>query len=95
MGFKDKLVKQKDGSYILSSKSKKIKKKGACIECGENPVVRDLLYQYNAEDMLLVREYIEEHLTTYSNHESITPNWCDECKSLVGYTTKLKDAKNN
>ena len=35
MGFKDKLVKQKDGSYVLSSKSKKIKKKGACIECGD------------------------------------------------------------
>ena len=95
MGFKDKLVKQKDGSYVLSSKSKKIKKKGACIECGENPVVRDLLYQYNAEDMLLVRDYIEEHLTSYPKHESMKPNWCDACKSLIGYTAKLKNAKIN
>jgi hypothetical protein len=94
MGFKDNLVKQKDGSYLLKSKSKKTKV-GDCIECGENPATRDLLYQYNAEDMILVREYMEEQLTTYSNFENITPNWCDECKSLMNYTTKLKDAKSN
>ena len=92
MGFKDNLVKQKDGSYLLKSKSKKVKKKGTCIVCGENSLIRDLLYQYNAEDMILVREYMEEHLTTYHRHESITPNWCSKCKSLMGYTTKLKDA---
>ena len=62
MSFKDNLVKQKDGSYMLKSKTKKVKKEGTCIDCGENPAVRDLLYQYNAEDMVLVREYIEEHL---------------------------------
>ena len=43
MGFKDNLVKQKDGSYLLKSKSKKTKD-GNCIECGENPITRDLLY---------------------------------------------------
>ena len=42
--------------------------------------------------MILVREYMEEHLTSYHKHESITPNWCSKCKSLMGYTTKLKDA---
>ena len=48
MGFKDNLVRQKDGSYLLKSKTKKVKKKGTCVECGENSSVRDLLYQYNA-----------------------------------------------
>tara|TARA_R100000030_G_scaffold18911_1_gene13157 strand:+ start:709 stop:996 length:288 start_codon:yes stop_codon:yes gene_type:complete len=95
MGFRDNLVKQKDGSYILKSKTKEVKKKGICIECGENTATRDLLYQYNAEDMILVREYMENHLITYSNCKTITPKWCNKCKSLKGYITKLKDAKNN
>ena len=94
MGFKDKLVKQKDGSYLLKSKSKKTKV-GDCIECGENPATRDLLYQYNAEDMILVREYMEEHLISYHTHETITPEWCDSCKALKGYSLKIKDAKSN
>ena len=41
MGFKDRLVKQKDGSYVLKSKTKKAKKEGTCVECGENPAVRE------------------------------------------------------
>ena len=95
MGFKDNLVKQKDGSYMLKSKTKKVKKEGTCIDCGENPAVRDLLYQYNAEDMILVREYIENHLITYSNTETMIPKWCSKCKSLMSYIVKLKDAKSN
>tara|TARA_B100000029_G_scaffold409377_1_gene410918 strand:+ start:202 stop:489 length:288 start_codon:yes stop_codon:yes gene_type:complete len=95
MGFKDNLVKQKDGSYLLKSKTKKAKKKGTCIECGENSATRNLLYQYNAEDMILVREYMEDHLIMYSNCETITPKWCSKCKSLINYITKLKDAKSN
>ena len=94
MGFKDNLVKQKDGSYLLKSKSKTAKD-GDCIECGENPTTRDLMYQYNAEDMILVREYMEEHLIMYHAHETITPEWCDECKALKSYKLKIKDAKNN
>ena len=94
MGFKDNLVKQKDGSYLLKSKSKTTKD-GDCIECGENPTTRDLMYQYNAEDMILVREYIENHLITYSNTETMIPKWCSKCKSLMSYIVKLKDAKSN
>ena len=95
MGFKDNLVRQKDGSYAIKSKTKENKKEGACIECGENSIVRDLLYRYNSEDVILVREYIEDHLTSYSKQESITPEWCEKCKALKGYKIKLKDAKNN
>ena len=95
MGFKDNLVKQKDGSYLLKSKTKKAKEKGTCNECGENSATRDLLYEYKAEDIKLVREYMEEHLISYHNHETITPNWCSKCKSLISYTTTLKDAKSN
>ena len=54
MGFKDNLVKEKDGSYVLKSKSKKVKKKGTCIECGENSAVRNLLYEYDTEDVMNV-----------------------------------------
>ena len=46
MGFKDDLKRKKDGSYILKHKSKE-GKVGDCIECGENPKARDLLYRYN------------------------------------------------
>ena len=81
--------------HIHNTTLKKIKKKGACIECGENPVVRDLLYQYNAMDMILVRQYIEDHLTSHPKHEAITPEWCEKCKVLKGYKIKLKDEQNN
>ena len=95
MGFKDNLVKQKDGSYILKSKTKKAKKKGVCAECGENSQTRDLLYEYNAQDVVSVREYIEDHLTSHPKHEVITPEWCEKCKVLKGYKIKLKDEQNN
>ena len=95
MGFKDNLVRQKNGSYVLKSKTKKVKKKGTCIECGENSLARDLLYQYNAIDMTLVREYMENHLTLYPKHKSITPNWCNTCKSLKGYVVRLQNEKSN
>ncbi len=95
MGFKDNLVKEKDGSYMLKSKTKKAKKKGTCIECGENSATRDLLYKYKAEDMILVREHMEEHLISSHTHEKITPEWCSECKALKGYKLKIKNAKNN
>ena len=89
MGFKDNLVRQKDGSYAIKSKTKENKKEGACIECGENPIVRDLLYRYNSEDVILVREYIEDHLTMHPKHKSITPIWCDTCKALKNYLVKI------
>ena len=89
MGFKDKLVKQKDGSYILKSKSKKVKKKGKCVECGENGSTRDLMYQYNAEDMILVRNHIEDHLIMHPKHKSVTPTWCETCKSLKNYLVNV------
>ena len=72
MAFKDNLVKQKDGSYVLKSKTKKAKKKGVCIECGENASVRDLLFEYNASDVIMVRNYIEDHLVKYPNHHTAT-----------------------
>ena len=89
MGFKDNIVKQKDGSYMLKSKTKKAKTRGACIVCGENGTIRDLLYQYKATDMILVREYIEDHLTMHPKHKSITPIWCDTCKALKNYLVKI------
>ena len=94
MGFKDKLIRQKDGSYVLKSKDKKIKKKGICVECGENGLDRELLYQYNAEDVVLVRNYIEDHLVKYPNHQKIKPDWCGTCNSLKGYKIRLNE-KNN
>ncbi|OUX54025.1 MAG: hypothetical protein CBE47_01730 [Pelagibacteraceae bacterium TMED287] len=94
MAFKDNLVKQKDGSYVLKSKTKKAKKKGVCIECGENASVRDLLFEYNASDVIMVRNYIEDHLVKYPNHQKIKPDWCGTCNSLKGYKIRLNE-KNN
>ena len=94
MGFDDNLFKDKDGSYRLASKAKKVKK-GICLTCGEDSTTRDLLYEYNTDDMLMVREYMEEHLTTYSNHKSIIPIWCKECKALIKYKVKLDNEKSN
>tara|TARA_B100000424_G_C22726344_1_gene394135 strand:- start:57 stop:341 length:285 start_codon:yes stop_codon:yes gene_type:complete len=94
MGFKDNLVKQKDGSYILKSKTKKAKKKGVCVECGENSQTRDLLYEYNAQDVVSVREYMEDHLISYPKHKKITPEWCVTCNALKSYKVSLHEKSN-
>lgn len=92
MGFKDNLRKSKAGHFTLKSKSKAAKK-GVCLTCGQDSETQDLLYEYKAKDMLLVREYMEDHLTSYSNHKSIEPIWCTECKALTRYVIKLNNEK--
>ena len=89
MAFKDNLVKQKDGSYLLKSKTKKVRKKGLCLECGENAEARDLMFQYNTEDMIRVRNHIENHLIMHPKHKSVKPDWCGTCKSLKKYVVKV------
>ncbi len=94
MGFEDNLVRKRNGSYVLKHKTKK-HKEGDCIECGENPKDRSLggLYRYNKDDMILVRNHIEGHLTFYSNVKSMTPVWCDECQSLKQYVCTLDEKR--
>ena len=94
MGVKDDLKRKRDGSYILKHKTKE-GKVGDCIECGQNPEARDLLYRYNSEDMILVRNHVEEHLRSFTKHESMKPVWCKECQSLIEYKIKIKYEKNN
>ena len=65
------------------------KSKTYCLECGEDGVTRDLLYEYNAADVMMVREYMEDHLISYPKHKSIIPEWCEGCNSLKGYRVSL------
>ena len=94
MGYKDDLVKKKDGTYVLKHKTREAKE-GDCIECGENPKNRALggLYKYKTEDMLMVRGHMEEHLRSFSKHKSIKPIWCKKCKALLRYTIILDTKK--
>ena len=94
MGYKDDLVKKKDGTYVLKHKTREAKD-GDCIECGENPKNRPMggLYKYKTEDMLMVREYMEEHLRMNSRHKFIKPIWCKKCKALLRYTVILDTKK--
>ena len=94
MGYKDDLVKKKDGTYVLKHKTREAKD-GDCIECGENPKNRPMggLYRYKTEDMLLIREYMEEHLRMNSRHKFIKPIWCKKCKALLRYTVILDTKK--
>ena len=96
MGHKDNLVRKKDGSYVLKHKTKKYKE-GDCSKCGENKKDRPSggLYRYNKEDMVLVRNHIEEHLLYYSNVKSITPIWCDECQSFKQYLCIMNDKRSD
>ena len=89
MGYNDKLVRRKDGSYILKSKSKNTKENKECLECGENPSVRNLMFQYNTEDMILVRNHIENHLFMHPKHKSVTPEWCGTCKAFKRYLVRI------
>ena len=94
MGYKDDLVKKKDGTYVLTHKTKEAID-GDCIECCENPLARAYggLYKYKTEDMLMVREYMEEHLRMNHRHKSIKPIWCKKCQSLLRYTVILDTKK--
>ena len=51
------------------------------------------MYRYRTEDMLLVREYMEEHLRMNHRHKSIKPIWCKKCQSLLRYTVILDTKK--
>ena len=93
MGFNDDLTRRRDGSYILKHKTKK-SKDGDCMECGENTKSRDLLFRYKTEDVQLVRNHVEDHLRSFTKHESIKPIWCKECQALIEYKIKLKYEKN-
>jgi len=94
MAPKNKIKRQKDGSYILSSKAKETKN-GDCIDCGENSKTRELLFQYKAADMLLVKNYMEEQLSRYTTFSSIKPIWCNTCKALLRYVVNKDDKKSN
>ena len=91
MELKDNLKRNKDGSYILKSRST-AGKKGTCIECGENSETRELLFRYKQDDLMLVQNHMEDHLTTHSSHESITPIWCSECNCLLEYNIRMNNA---
>ena len=94
MGYNDDLVKKRDGTYVLKHKTKEAKE-GDCIECGENKKTRISggMYRYNTEDMLMVREHMEEHLRMKSNHKSINPIWCKKCQALLKYAIVLDTKK--
>ena len=77
---------------LAARKKAKQTKTGDCIECGENSTIRDLLFRYKQDDLLLVKSHIEDHLTSYPKHESVTPDWCKKCQCLLGYTIRMKDA---
>tara|TARA_Y100000114_G_scaffold151023_1_gene167182 strand:- start:357 stop:638 length:282 start_codon:yes stop_codon:yes gene_type:complete len=92
MSFKDNLIKNKNGNFTLKSKSKKAKK-GVCLTCGQDSETQGLLYEYKAKDFILIRQHMEDHLTTYSTHKSITPIFCKECKALLEYKVTLDNEK--
>ena len=94
MGYKDDLTKKRDGSYVLKHKTKKYKE-GDCTECGQNKKDRPYggVYRYRTEDMLLVRDYMEEDLRMNSKHKAIKPIWCKKCQSLLKYTVILDTKK--
>lgn len=96
MAFHDNLIRKRDGSYTLKHKTKK-HKKGECLDCGENAKDRALggLYRFKTDDMLLIRQHIEDHLTFYSSVQSITPEYCNTCQSLKQYISKLHSNKSN
>ena len=94
MGFKDDLKRREDGSYILKHKSKE-GQVGDCIGCGQNPRSRDLIYRYKTEDLQLVRNHINDHLSMHSTHNTMKPVWCKKCQALIEYKIKIKYEENN
>jgi hypothetical protein len=88
--MKSNLTRRKNGSYVLKHKTTK-GKKGDCVECGQNEKNHDmgLLYRHVAHDMILVQQYIENHLTEYKKHKSIEPIWCETCKALTEYNVEV------
>ena len=90
------VTRRRDGSFVLKHKTKKAKK-GDCLECGQNEKNRTLglLYRFKQADFVMVRNHIERYLRDYSNVESVTPIWCEECKALIEYSVELNNEKRN
>ena len=58
------------------------------------PIIMDKFSKddgYKQDDLMMVKDYIEDHLTTYHTHESITPDWCKKCQCLLGYRIRMKN----
>jgi hypothetical protein len=47
------------------------------------------MYRYNSDDMILVRNHIEDHLTMHPKHKSVTPDWCSTCETLKQYIVHI------
>ena len=86
-----------DDTIVKVSKRKKRskKKKGAkkiCKSCGGDIIKnedRDMLRFTNTYHQLSAKNYCDEHLMSYKDHEC-KPSWCGDCGFLVKYEIIVK-----
>ena len=73
------------------SKKKKVVKK-ICKSCGRDIIKnenRDMLRFTNTYHQLSAKNYCDEHLMSYKDHEC-KPCWCGDCEFLVKYEIIVK-----
>jgi len=79
-----------DREYFKEKKTGKKPKGRYTICCGQERG-RDLLNKNNKADWVLIEQHCEDHLTQYSNTETIEPICCKECGRLIKYITTISD----
>ena len=76
----------------------KVKHSGKEIEdrytpCCQMDTDRDVLNKNNESDWLLIEDYVEEHLSQYSDVTYVEPICCEVCGRLVEYRSKISDKR--
>ena len=79
-----------DREYFKQKKTGKKTKGRYTICCGQEKD-RDLLNKNNKADWGLIEQHCEDHLTSYSNTETIEPICCKICGRLLEYKSTVNN----
>ena len=84
-----------DRDYFKSKENPTHGKGKKLTDCCQQDVDHVVLNVNNEEEWEIIEEYVEKHLTEYSNTESITVVACETCGRLLEYKCELKQDKKN
>ena len=82
-----------DRDYFKKKDNPNWKKEKRLTECCKQDIDHKVLNVKNEYDWSLIEDYIQRHLTKYSNTKCTTPVACKVCGRLLEYKSVLYDSK--
>ena len=78
-----------DRNYFKYKNKSKPKDTKRLTECCNQDLDYDGLNVNNKDHWRMIEEHIEDHLFTYPSTEAMTPESCETCGRLLGYSSTL------